>query len=71
MFCNECVHKGRMSCSSRSYIKKLLVETVAHVFSHISFLGSHSPNYYIKKLLKEKALEMIPKYGRTDARGWP
>ena len=55
---------------SRSCIKKLLVETVAYVFTDILFLDSDSPYYIIKndlKLLKEKALEKIPKQGRTEA----
>ena len=39
----------------------------------ILFLGSHSP-YFLKNgldLFKEKAIKMIPKYGRTDAKSWP
>ena len=55
---------------SRSCIKKLLVETVEDVFTDILFLDSDSPYYIIKndlKLLKEKALEKIPKQGRTEA----
>ena len=51
-------------------IKKLLVETVAYVFIGILSLESHSP-YFLKnglKLLKDKALEIIPKYGRTEAK---
>ena len=50
-------------------IKKLLVETVAYVVTDILFLESHSP-YILKnglKLLKDKALEIKPKYGRTEA----
>ena len=34
-------------------------ETVAYVFTDIPFLE------------KEKALKMITKYGRTDAKSWP
>ena len=37
------------------------------------FLESHSTYFFIKngfKLLK-KALEMIPKYARTEAQRWP
>ena len=55
---------------SRGCIKKLLVETVAYVFTDIPFLDSHSP-YFFKnglKLLKDKALEIIPKYGRTEVK---
>ena len=51
-------------------IKKLLVETVAYVFIDILFLESHSP-YFFKNWLKvaqDKALEIIPKYGRTEAK---
>ena len=54
-------------------IKKLLVETVAYVFTDIPFLDSHSP-YFFKndlKLLKENPMEIIPKYGRTEAQSWP
>ena len=36
---------------SRSCNKKLLVETVAYVFTDIPFLDSHSP-YFFKKWLK-------------------
>ena len=52
-----------------------LVETVAYVFTDIPFLDSHSPAlFFIKNdfnLLKEKALEMIPKYRRAEAQSWP
>ena len=51
-----------------------LVETVAFVFTDIPFLDSHSPFFFIKnglKLLKERALEMIPKCGRAEAQSWP
>ena len=47
------------------------METVAYVFTDISlvFFGQPQPLLFIKndlQLLKEKALEMIPKYGRTE-----
>ena len=51
-----------------------LVETVAFVFTDIPFLDSHSPFFFINnglKLLKERALEMIPKCGRAEAQSWP
>ena len=38
------------------------------------FLESHSPNFFLKnglQLLKDKALEIIPKDGRTEAQSWP
>ena len=59
---------------SRGCIKKLLVETVADVFTNIRLLESHSPCFFKKnslKLLKEKVLRMIPKYGKTEAQCWP
>ena len=43
-------------------------------FTDIPFLNSHNPYFLIKnglKFLKEKALKMIPKYGRTAAQIWP
>ena len=43
-------------------------------FTDVPLLNSHSPYFSIKrglKLLKEKALEMIPKNGRTEAQTWP
>ena len=49
------------------------METVAYVFTDIPFLHSHIPYFFIKnglKLVKEKDLEMIPKYGRTGAQSW-
>ena len=61
-----------MNCGEQWLCQKVtsrLVETVAYVFTDIRFLDSHSPYFFIKngfKLLKEKALEMIPKYGRTE-----
>ena len=52
---------------SRGCIKKLITETIAYVFTDIPFLDSQSP-YFFKtndiKLLKEKALKIIPEYGR-------
>ena len=54
----------------RGCVKKLLVEAVAYVFIDIPFLDSRSP-YFLKnglELLKEKALKMIPKYGRTETK---
>ena len=59
---------------SRGCIKKLLVETVTYIFTDIPFLDTHNPCFFKKndlKLLKEKALEMIPKYWRTEAHNWP
>ena len=47
MFWNEFVHKGK----NKICIKKLLVETVAYVFTDIPLLDSHSP-YFFKKWLK-------------------
>ena len=52
---------------NRGCIKKVLVDTVAYVFTDTLLLDSHSP-YFLKndlKSLKEKALKMIPKYGKT------
>ena len=51
-----------------------LVETAVYVVTYIPFLDSHSPYIFIKKdlkLLKEKELEMIPEYGRTEAQSLP
>ena len=59
---------------SRGCIEKLLVETVAYVFTDIPFFESHSPYFFKKiglKLLKDKALEIIPKYRRTEAQSSP
>ena len=52
MFWNEFLHKGKneLQVVSRG-ITKLLVETVAYVFTDILFLESHSP-YFFKKWLK-------------------
>ena len=49
-------------------IKRFLVETVAYIFTDILFLESHSPYFFKKwlKLLKDKAVEIIPKNGRTE-----
>ena len=58
---------------SRGCIKKLVVEAVAYVFTDIPFVDSHS-RYFFKKwlnVLKGKALEIIPKYGKTEAQSWP
>ena len=49
------------------------METLYYVFTDIPFLDSHSP-YFFKndlKLLKENPMEIIPKYGRTEAQSWP
>ena len=52
---------------SSGCIKKLITETMAYVLTDIPFLNSQSP-YFFKtnniKLLKEKALKIIPEYGR-------
>ena len=56
---------------SRGCIKSLLVETVAYVFTDIPILDSHSFLKNGLKLLKDKTLEIIPKYGRTEAQSWP
>ena len=66
---------GSSRGSSRGSIRKFLVETVAYNFTDIRLLfDSHSP-YFFKKnrlqLLKEKALEMITKYGSTEVQSWP
>ena len=58
---------------SRGCIKKLIVETIAYVFTDISFLDSYSP-YFLKKLLKvaqELRLKIIPNYGRIETQSWP
>ena len=60
--------KERMNCNEQWLYQKVtsqLVETVAYVFADISFLDSHSFYFSIKngfKLLKEKDIEMTPKY---------
>ena len=60
---------------SRGSIKKFLVVTVGYVFTDIPLLfGQPQPLLLLKnglQLLKEKALEMIPKYERTEAQSWP
>ena len=47
------------------------METVAYVFTDILLLfGQPKPLFFLKnglQLLKQKAFEMIPKYGRTEA----
>ena len=59
---------------SRGSIKKFLVETVAYVFTDIPLLfGQPQSLLFLKnglQLLKEKAREMIPKYGRTEVQSW-
>ena len=59
----------------RGSIKKLLVETVAYVFTDIPLLfGQPQSLFFLKnglQLLKEKAFEMILKYGKTKAQSWP
>ena len=49
--------------------------TVAYVFTDIPlFFGHPQPLLFLKNdlhLLKDKALEMIPKCGRTEAQSWP
>ena len=58
---------------STGCIKKLLVETVAYIFTDIPFMYNQSP-YFFKKCLKvatNKAPEKIPKYGRIEAQSWP
>ena len=56
-------------------VSSQLVETLAYVFTDILFLDSHRPDFFLIKndfnLLKEKALEMIPKYRRAEAQSWP
>ena len=56
---------------SRGCIKKLLVEAVALLIFHfwtatVLILKKNS-----LELFKERALKMIPKYGRTEAQSWP
>ena len=52
-----------------------LVETVAYVFTDTPLLFEQpQPLLFLKnalQLLKEKAFEMINKYGRTEAQSWP
>ena len=49
--------------------------TVAYVFTNIPlFFGQPQPLLFLKnglQLLKGKALEIIHKYGRTEAQSWP
>ena len=60
---------------SRGSVKKFPVKTVAFVFADIPLLFRQPhPLLFLKndlRLLKKKALEMIPKYGRTEAQSWP
>ena len=60
---------------SRVSIKKFPVKTVAYVFTDIPLLFRQpQPLLFLNiglQLLKEKALEMIPKYARTEAQSWP
>ena len=55
--------------------KFLVVIVAAYVFTDIPLLlGQPQPLFFKKnglQLLKEKALEMTPKYGRTEAQSWP
>ena len=54
--------------------QKVIRGTVTHVFTHTPSLGKRSPYFFIKnglKLFKEKALEMLPKYGKIEAQSWP
>ena len=59
---------------SRSSVKKFPVVTVAYFFTNIPlFFGQPQPLIFLKnglQLLKEKAREMIHKYGRTEAQSW-
>ena len=62
---NECVHKKKeWTVVSRGSVKRLLVETVAYVFTDIPLLfGQSQPFLFWKnglQMLKEKALEVIP-----------
>ena len=62
--------------SIKKWPKKLIVVTVAaYVFTDIPLLfGQSQPLLFLKNglhLLQEKALEMTPKYGRTEAQIWP
>ena len=60
---------------SRGSTKKFLVVTVACVFTDIPLLfGQPQPLPFKKnslQLLKEKTLEMVPKYERAEAQSWP
>ena len=60
---------------SRGSIKKCIVVTVSYVFTDIPLVfGQPQPLLFLKnglQLLKEKAREIIPKYGRTEAQSWP
>ena len=56
---------------SRGSIKKFLVVIVVYVFTDIPLLFGQPQSLLFKKndlqLLKEKAFEMILKYGKTEA----
>ena len=60
---------------SRGSVKKFLVVTVAYVFTDTPLLfGQAQPLLFLKnglRLLEEKALEMLPKYGRAEEQSWP
>ena len=54
--------------------QKVIRGTVTYVFTDTPSLGKRSPYFFIKndlKLLKEKALEMLPKYRRIEGQSWP
>ena len=65
-----CPKRKEWTSVSRGCIKKFVEDTVAYVFTDIPFLDSHR-SYFLKKNRlkspKEKALEMVSKYGRTEA----
>ena len=56
-------------------IKKFLVETVAYVFiDNPLLLWQPQSLFFLKnglQLLKEKAFELILKYGKNEAQSWP
>ena len=60
---------------SRVSIKRFLIEIVAYVFTDVLLLFGQPQSIPVLKnglqLLKEKAFEIIPKYGRIEARSWP
>ena len=60
---------------SRGSIKRFLVVTVAYVFTDIRLLFEQPQLLLFLKnglqLLKEKAFQIIPKYGKTKAQSWP
>ena len=61
-----------MNCGEQRLYQK--VTSRGSRIINIPFLDSQSP-YFKKKnsleLFKERALKMIPKYGRTEAQSWP